>query len=205
MNNQIPSWHLIQKILFRFFSCFFVLYILGRPLFFVFKAFVPWFAAHVLKLEKPITIFTNGSGDTTYDYVTMFVYLLLAFFTTIIWSLLDRNRDHYQLLLYWTSVLVRYFLAMNMLIYGFAKVFHLQMAFPMLSELIQPLGDKSPMGLAWTYVGFSKEFSFFTGFAEVFAGFFLFFRRTVTFGALRCTCKIILCDTFLNVIVFVGP
>ena len=132
----------------------------------------------------------------------MLVFLLLALFTTIIWSLFDRRRDSYQQLLYWVSVVVRYYLAMNMFGYGFAKIFHLQMPHPLLSELIQPLGDKSPMGLAWTYIGFSKEFSFFTGLAEVIAGCFLFFRRTVTFGALVCamvTINILAINLFFDV------
>jgi len=202
MNNYTSPWSLIEKLLFRFFTCFFVLYILGAPLSFLFKALIPWFAAHFLRLDNPITIFTNGSGDTTYDYVKVLVFLLIAFLVTIVWSILDRKRDNYQQLLYWISVLVRYYLAMTLLTYGFIKMFHLQMPFPMLSQLIQPLGDKSPMGLAWTYVGFSKEFSFFTGFAEVFAGFFLFFRRTVTFGAFMCaivTINILAINLFFDV------
>src|SRR5690606_2150732 len=121
MNNNNPNWSLIQKFLFRFFTCFFVLYILGRPFSFIYKAFVPWFAAHFLKLENPITIFTNGSGDTTYDYVKVLVFLLIAFLVTIVWSILDRKRDSYQQLLYWISVLVRYYLAMTLLTYGFIK------------------------------------------------------------------------------------
>ena len=184
MNNSTVRWSVAQKILFRFFACFFSLYIFGGFLSFIFRIFVPWFAVYILKFEDPITVFTNGSGDTTYDYVTMFVYLLLAFLSATIWSIIDRKREDYQQLLYWVSVVVRYYLVMNMFIYGFYKIFHLQMPSPVLSQLIQPLGDKSPMGLAWTYIGFSKGFSFFTGFAEVTAGFFLLFRRTVTFGAL---------------------
>src|SRR5690606_15743476 len=53
-----------------------------------------------------------------------------------------------------------------------------------LMQLIQPLGDKSPMGLAWTYVGFSPAFSMFAGLAEAAGGMLLFFRRTTLLGAL---------------------
>ncbi|GAA4791344.1 hypothetical protein GCM10023231_19070 [Olivibacter ginsenosidimutans] len=145
---------------------------------------VPWFALHVLQLEKPITVFTNGSGDTTYDYVAVLVYVLLALVVSLIWSFLDRKASGYPKLQYWLSVFLRYYLAMFMFIYGFIKIFHLQMPSPSFTTLIQEFGDKSPMGLAWSYVGYSKGFSFFTGFAEVVAGFFLLFRKTTTLGAL---------------------
>jgi len=71
-----------------------------------------------------------------------------------------------------------------MLGYGFAKVFHLQMPFPYLSQLVQPFGDKSPMGLAWSFLGYSKGYSAYTGWAEVIGGVLLLFRRTTLLGAL---------------------
>ena len=37
---------------------------------------VPWFGAHGLRLDTPITVFTNGSGDTTFDWVQALCMLL---------------------------------------------------------------------------------------------------------------------------------
>ena len=45
---------------------------------------VPWVAQHWLHLAQPITIFSNGSGDTTYDYVKVLCFLVLAAVATII-------------------------------------------------------------------------------------------------------------------------
>jgi len=202
MKRTVQPWSPLQKIAFRIVSAFFLIYISGGFLGFIFRAFVPWFGQHVLNMEKEITIFTNGSGDTTYDYVTMLVYWLLTVVVAIVWSILDRKRVHYDQLLYWVAVLVRYYVGMNMLVYGFYKVFHLQMPSPGLSQLIQPFGDKSPMGLAWSYVGFSKGFSQFTGLAELLAGCFLFFRRTLVLGALLCvavTLNIVAINLFFDV------
>jgi hypothetical protein len=42
------------------------------------------------------------------------------------------------------------------------------------------------MGLAWTYMGYSTSYNYFTGFAELLAGVLLLFRRTTTIGALVC-------------------
>ena len=49
---------------------------------------------------------------------------------------------------------------------------------------MQPYGDSSPMGIAWTFMGASKAYTMFSGFAEAIGGFLLFYRRTRTFGAL---------------------
>lgn len=58
------------------------------------------------------------------------------------------------------------------------------MPFPYLSQLVQPFGDKSPMGLAWSFIGYSKAYSAYTGWSEVIGGFLLLFRRTTMLGAL---------------------
>jgi hypothetical protein len=34
--------------------------------------FIVWVGKAILKLPYPITVFTNGSGDTTYDWVLLF-------------------------------------------------------------------------------------------------------------------------------------
>ncbi|QNL50411.1 hypothetical protein H8S90_01960 [Olivibacter sp. SDN3] len=202
MEYTAKNWTLGQRILFRFFGSFFLIYILGGFIAGLFKIIVPWFGSYILQLKRTITIFTNGSGDTTYDYVTMLLYVSLALMITFIWSIIDRRERSYDRFYYWIGVLVRYFLALNMFVYGFYKVFHLQMSYPNLSQLIQPLGDKSPMGLAWAYVGFSKGFSFFTGAAEIVAGFFLLFRKSAVLGAILTaivTLNIVAINLFFDV------
>jgi len=82
-----------------------------------------------------------------------------------------------------------------MVFYGVSKVLHLQMPPPTLYELVQPLGEKNPMALAWSYVGLSEAFSVFTGLAEILGGALLFFRRTTTIGTL------IVATIMLNVLV----
>ena len=205
------NWKLSRKISFRFFCSFFILYIFPFPLnnfpfggeinkisekilgwyyaaFEYVTVFWHWLTPGVgktlLNLENPITIFTNGSGDTTYDYVLVLTMILLSILICIGWSILDRNRKNYNTAYYWLCVLIRYYLAVIMLSYGFSKVFHLQMPYPFLSRLVQPYGDSSPMGLAWTYVGQSKAFSAFVGWSEVICGLLLFFRKTTLVGAL---------------------
>ena len=209
--TENTSWSTSRKFWFRFFCCLFILYtfpfplndipfgneinkisekIVGWYLFLLDQVtefwhwLIPILGKKLFQYKAPITIFTNGSGDTTFDYFLLLTQCLVSMVVSIVWSILDKKRSHYQVANYWLCVLVRYFLATNMLLYGFIKIFHLQMPFPNLSRLIEPYGDSSPMGLAWTYVGQSKAFSVFVGFAEVLCGLLLLFRKTTLMGAL---------------------
>jgi hypothetical protein len=81
-------------------------------------------------------------------------------------------------------VLLRYYLAFTLVGYGFAKVFKTQFPFPSTYRLYQTYGDSSPMGLLWTFMGYSTVYNIFTGLGEVIGGFLLFFKRTRLVGAL---------------------
>jgi uncharacterized membrane protein len=199
LTQPLANWSAMQKIIFRFCFTYFAVYIFLNPnneipiinAFYeafnnVLHQFIPWFAKTFFGYKQPITAFTNGSGDTTYDYLTWFFILVVTVVGTIIWTLLDRKRNHYQTLYYWITVLVRYYLFYTMISYGLYKVIKLQFPFPTLNRLVQPYGDSSPMGLAWTYMGYSTSYNYFTGFAELLAGVLLIFRRTSTLGALVC-------------------
>ena len=190
------KWSFLEKIGFRFSFIYFLLFIVlnnnGAYPFWVLIAnyptsllhkFIPWLGEKILKLPEQITTFTNGSGDTTYDYVCIFMFSVVAVFGTLIWSFLDRNRSNYRKLYYWITVAIRFYVALMLINYGLVKVIKLQFPSPSFSRLLQPYGDSSPMGLAWTFLGFSKGYNLFMGIAEVSAG-LLLFRRTMTAGAI---------------------
>lgn len=71
-----------------------------------------------------------------------------------------------------------------MLTYGFVKVFKVQFPDPSLTKLLRPLGELSPMGLAWTYMGFSVGYNIFVGLGEIIGGVLVLFRKTVSLGSL---------------------
>jgi hypothetical protein len=113
----------------------------------------------------------------------LFIFVL-AIVGTAIWAFLDRNRPSYNKLFYWLTVVVRYYVGFTMLSYGAVKVFKLQFPAADPFRLVQPYGESSPMGLAWTYMGYSEGYNFFTGAAEMLGGILLLFRRTTTLGAM---------------------
>jgi len=189
-------WSATQKIAFRFFFVYFVLIILiqnnGAYPFWNFimefpsgwlHSLIPWIGKNILQLSYEITVFTNGSGDTTYDYVIIFTIFSIALISTLAWSALDRNRPDYKKLYYWLTVAIRFYVGLMLISYGLVKVFKLQFPSPGLYRLTEMYGDSSPMGLAWTFLGFSKGYNLFMGVGEVLAV-LLLFRRTMTFGAI---------------------
>lgn len=128
----------------------------------------------------------NGSGDTTYNYVQVFCFLLVALAVTAIWTILDRKRANYVRLHEWLRIYVRFVLAFWMLEYGAVKVIPVQVARPSLDRLLQPFGDASPEGMFWTFMGVSMAYTIFSGLAEMVGGLLLVVRRTALLGTLVC-------------------
>lgn len=194
--KNLLYWTNFEKIAFRFAFILILSFILimnngaypgfvivTKPLISFFHFLTPWFAKNVLNYNYDYNIFTNGSSDTSYDWISLLIILLLAIIGGTIWSLLDKNRKNYNVLYYWLSVLIRYYIAFILIYYGGIKLIHAQMPPPSLNKLMQPLHEFSPMGLAWTFLGFSKGYNIFMGIVEVLAV-LLLFRKTVAIGAL---------------------
>jgi len=191
-----PAWGPAKRFLFRFGFSYLLLYILPFPL-----SVLPWVGASLAKLYKAlwdalvpwvgkqafhvnITVRPNGSGDTTYNYVQVFSYLVLALAAALVWTLLDGRRPGYERLHEWLRVYVRFYLAMTMFSYGIVKVIQLQFPSPALDRLLQTFGTSSPMGLLWTFMGASALYTFFAGASEVLGALLLTTRRTTLLGAL---------------------
>lgn len=126
----------------------------------------------------------NGSGDTTVGWMQLAMIITLALVATMAWSILDRRRANYVRLHQWLHVYLRFAVGTVMIEYGLAKVFHLQFPLPGPAKLEQAYGDASPMGLLWTFMGYSRPYNVFAGLAETVPAVLLFFRRTATLGAL---------------------
>jgi hypothetical protein len=190
-----PRWSLPTRIAFRFIFAYLVLY-LPTVFFNAFPAFewetdpytrlcdpvVLWVGRHVFGVE--ITFRPAGSGDTTWNYVQIFCFAVLAAAVAVLWSVIDRRRPQYRGLNNWLRLAVRFALAMTMITYGSVKVIQSQFPAPSLFQLSRTYGDSSPMGLLWTFMGFSAGYNFFTGAGEMLGGFLLASRRTTLLGAL---------------------
>lgn len=191
------NWNGWQKIAFCFLFIFFTLAIFPFPVDLIpgtekLSAFIisAWempinFAAKTFfGIEQPISHRFTGSGDTLYDWMWYFCILALAVLITGTWFVLDRKRSSYEKLKAWFLLFITYYLAYCLLLYGIIKLFYLQFIPPNLERLFQDFGQASPMRLMWTFMGASKSYTVFAGFAETLAGALLLIRRTRTLGAL---------------------
>lgn len=200
MESQLDlhtPWTFAQKLFFRFFTIFFALNLFPFPAnmsanadwtdslpYLIWGTPVQWIAAHLLHIPGELSMEVTGSGDTTFHWIQQGLILVLSLLGAMAWSVIDRNRMAYSGLHVCLRVYLRYFLAFMMFLYGFAKVFYLQMPPPGLYSLVKPYGTFSPMGVLWNFIGASEPYSIFTGMAEILGGVLLLFRRTVLLGAL---------------------
>jgi hypothetical protein len=198
LENDAPEWGPVKRMLFRFVFVYFVLLIFPFPLSVIpgvqaivqpyqsfWDAIIPSIGARLFDVE--ITdVMPNGSGDRTYDYVLVFCFACVALVAAVCWTILDRKRKNYVRLYAWLRVYVCFYLAVTMLSYGGYKVIKSQFGHPSLNRLLQPLGEMSPMGLLWTFMGASDAYTIFGGLGEMVGGLLLAFRRTRLLGALVC-------------------
>jgi uncharacterized membrane protein YphA (DoxX/SURF4 family) len=158
--------------------------VLFQPLTELSRLGVSEFGRIVLDVQLGDTTQVNGSGDSSYSYIWVLFYLALSLMVASVWSVLDHKRNEYDKLLSWLIILLRYYLAIVLLGYGLAKIFKTQFPFPSVARLNQTYGESSPMGLLWTFMGYSTLYNIFTGLGETVAGLLLFFKRTHLLGAL---------------------
>jgi hypothetical protein len=205
--TAVPAWPEWHRILFRFFSVYFLLQIApwnwfraipGAP--FVLRYYgmaidraVGAANARVFHVRQTL-VPMNGSGDTSWAWTELWLYLSVAAVGCLVWTMLDRKRTDYDRLAFWLRTIVRYYIATAALSYGIIKLFLLQMPFPALSQLATPLGDLLPMRFSWLFIGYSAPYQFFSGAMETTAGLLLLYRRTVTAGLFAAT------GAFLNVV-----
>lgn len=197
--SQTAPWNVYQKFTFRFVFIFFILFIVlldwsvnsiltyiyyGGYLADLLDILIPWTGKQLFHIQNTIISPHDGQhNDRIYIYLLYFIMAIVGLLGAILWSVLDRKRTNYQTLYYWLTVIVRYYLAFTLFIFALEKFFKMQ--FPDLGyyTLTQPLGDMSPMSLAWAFFGYSYGYNVFIGLAES-AALLLLFRRTTTFGAL---------------------
>ncbi|MFN8580063.1 MAG: hypothetical protein U0163_03680 [Gemmatimonadaceae bacterium] len=211
MDDRTPDrpgqWPMWQRIAFRFFFVYLLLQIapwnwlgtvplvstLGDAWFAGVDVAVRWANAHLFHVRDTLVL-PNGSGDTSWAWTQLWLYLSLAAVSCIAWSIADRRRTEYQTASYWLRTIVRFYIANFALGYGIIKLFALQMSFPSLSQLATPLGDFLPMRLSWMFIGYSTRYQVFSGVMETVAGLLLLYRPTVTLGLFAAT------GAFINVV-----
>ncbi|MBL8980799.1 MAG: hypothetical protein JNL26_01365, partial [Gemmatimonadetes bacterium] len=87
---------------------------------------VRWSNASVFHVRDTL-VPVNGSGDTSWGWARLWLYLSVAGIAPVIWSVVDRKRTAYPVALWWMRTTLRYYLALFALSYGIIKLYLLQM------------------------------------------------------------------------------
>ena len=198
--TNTPAWSPATLIAFRFCVVYFGLYVLTTQMLTSFvplpfevpdlqstppvRAVVVWVGQHVLGHE--VTIQPSGSGDKMFDWAHAFIVLMLALGATAAWTFRARSKVNHDTLFKWFRLFLRFAVGTSMLSYGFVKVVPLQMPTLMLTRLVEPFGNFSPMGVLWYSIGASPAYEVFVGLAEICGGTLLLTPRTALLGALMC-------------------
>lgn len=190
------NWSNTGKICFRIVAVFVLLFVcsfsfphnylpdIGSYTHVFFEKLVQWFGSNILHIQHPYTVALIS--DSTGMYINILVLLLLAILVSLLWPLLYK-RTNYPKCYYWFLVCVRYYLAMQLLVYGFNKIFKQQFYLPEPNTLFTTLGNTYKDLLYWSTMGVSRTYSIFTGLLEVVAALLLFFRRTQLLAACIAT------------------
>jgi hypothetical protein len=187
-------WNAPTRGGFRFAFLFFVLCSFPHPLdvpsdwlSVVAPKLVPAFGARVLHVAIPAIRYSSDAARSggVYGIARSLFLLTIALVGTVIWSASDRKRMHYETLHAWLRLYVRVVVGADLLEFGAAKVFFpAQMRPPLISSLLVPFGDLSPVARLWLFMGSSQFYTFCTGAVELIAGALLFVPGLTTLGAL---------------------
>lgn len=94
------------------------------------------------------------------------------------------GRPGWVTLLWMGHGLLRMWLFAYLMVYGWSKLLLFQMGQLDYSAALFAFGEKSPMGLLWSFVAYAPVFQFLAGLVEVLAGALLIWRRTAWLGGL---------------------
>lgn len=146
-----------------------------------FEKLVYWFGKNILQIKKPYTVVLIS--DSTGMYINALMLICIAIAGAFVWQQFDK-KNFAKKLFNWFIVFVRYYLALQMLVYGFAKVFKWQFYLPEPNTLFTTIGNNYKDILYWSTIGVSRTYSVFTGLCELLAALLLLFSRTTLLGAL---------------------
>ena len=108
----------------------------------LFEPIIKWIGDNIFKIEKPYTVFL--SSDSTGLYIHVLILWIIALFTGFLWNYKWRKHPKSKILLNFIYVFCRYYLALQMFIYGFNKVFKWQFYLPEPNTLFTRLGNINP-------------------------------------------------------------
>lgn len=177
------TWSDNEKFLFRVFALYF--FIQALPLDKQFFGQLLSLSQHSLQYSEIFNLahyspkFISGADS----FINWGIVALIALAGAVAWSFADKSSIEYNKLSYWIRVIVRYRLAVGILVYGFIKFFPIQAPWPSISNLNTNYGDFNRWKLFSLSLGIVPNYQSFLGLVEIITGGLLLFRKTSTIGA----------------------
>lgn len=165
----------------------------GRYTTFFFEPCVRWVARNIF--GKDAAFRSRIVSDSGAMYLDLLVVAVLALpLSGILSWILYKRKIAVDRIYAVFIIIISYYLSLQMLKYGFNKVFKWQFYLPEPNTLFTRVGDAPPDLLYWSTMGLSRSYTLFSGFVEVIPALLLLFRRTRILGAF------VLSGVMLNVV-----
>lgn len=146
-----------------------------------FEQLVLWTGLFIFNLQEPFIY--QLTSDSTGAYLHTFNLLIISVVIAYCWKQRHPNLNEAKLA-YAFYTYVRYYLALQLFLYGFNKVFKCQFFLPEPNTLYTFVGDTPKDLLFWSTMGSSYIYTFWGGALEVLAASLLLFRKTYLIGSL---------------------
>ncbi|MFB2118174.1 hypothetical protein [Parapedobacter sp. 2B3] len=196
--NGTRPWNQFQKIAFRISFIYIILLVVPSGIFSWppnFGWFQQWFNLDWTNLHYR-DLYSIARYQPSFPQVSQWfgiprleghgIWVTLLVISTIgglVWTLIDRKRQSYNTLYYWSLVIARFRAGIGIIGFGFTKVLPVQMPYPSEGLLNTHFGDFTGQKIYWLSIGIVPWYQVFTGIVELTAGTLLFFRQTTVYGA----------------------
>jgi hypothetical protein len=147
----------------------------------LFKDAAIYIAQHLLMLQLQ---HPEISSDSTLFYILMGLLFLVSVFMAFLFVVFGRQLKYSKEVFIFIRKLATYYLAMQLMKYGFDKIFKMQFYLPEPNILYTPLGLLDKDILFWSCMGVSYSYTLFLGVVEAIAASMLLFKKTRTLGLL---------------------
>ena len=146
----------------------------------LFESLVKFTGKYIFNIHHPYT--SQLVSDSTGLYIHVFNLFIISAICTFI--IVFKPIKNYDKVLYWSTVIISYYLALQLFEYGFSKIFKWQFYLPEPNTLYTTMGNTYHDLMYWSTMGISRPYTIFAGVAEIIAACLLLFKRTRLVGAL---------------------
>lgn len=147
----------------------------------IFGKLIAWLSSNIFGIQL---VTTKVYSDSISMYLLVLILFILSIVLVLFMYFFKRSIRQWNTFYKIAYSICCYYLALQLLKYGFGKVFKEQFYLPEPNTLYTPIGQVSKDLLYWSTIGTSYSYNIFTGLIEVLAGALLFFNRTRLLGLL---------------------